>query len=62
MGDLPGPCFEGVPHEVIFPYPELTEADRNRVNDSVAAVRRFAKSQHRRGGHRPRGEYPRERH
>ncbi|WP_406700141.1 acyl-CoA dehydrogenase family protein [Singulisphaera sp. Ch08] len=30
--------------EVVFPYPELPEADRNRVNDAVAAVRRFAES------------------
>ncbi|SIN88001.1 Acyl-CoA dehydrogenase [Singulisphaera sp. GP187] len=30
--------------EVVFPYPELPEADRSRVNEAVAAVRRFADS------------------
>lgn len=30
--------------DVIFPYPELPEAERARVNDAVAAVRRFADS------------------
>ncbi|AGA29562.1 acyl-CoA dehydrogenase family protein [Singulisphaera acidiphila] len=30
--------------EVVFPYPELPKADQSRVNDAVAAVRRFADS------------------